>query len=102
LQIGNRAEAGVAAAGVVDGETKTALAEQAEPLSEIGVVFDRRSLGDLDDHALRILHLVLVERRIAEVVRIDVQKQQLVRLQTRLDSLDRAAPAQTAELPDEI
>ena len=86
LEVGDRAEARVAAARVVDGEAEAALAERLEPLAEFRVVLDRRALGDLDDDALRILDFVLVERRIAEVVRVDVEEQQLVRLQPRAPS----------------
>ena len=34
--------------------------------------------------------------------RIDVEKKQLVRLEPRLDALDRAAATEPAELPDEV
>ena len=78
LEVGDRAQPRVAAARVVDRETEAPLAEETQAFAEFRVVLDRRAFGDLDDHALGILYLVLVERRIAEIVRVDVQKEQLV------------------------
>src|SRR5206468_1333995 len=70
--------------------------------TKLWIVLDRRSLGDLDDDPFRILHLVLVERRIAEVMRVDVEEQQLAGLEVRIHPLDRAAATQPAQLPHEI
>src|ERR1041385_1617056 len=75
LEIRDRAETGVAAARVVDGETEAAFAKDAEALAEFWVVLDRRALGDLDDHSFRIFDLILIERRIAEVMRVDVEEE---------------------------
>src|SRR5207253_8306069 len=55
LEVGNRAKSGVTAAGVVDGESISLVAELLEATAEFRVVLDGRALGDLDYHAGRIL-----------------------------------------------
>src|SRR5262245_15711546 len=65
LEVGNRAQSGVAAAGIVDRESEPNLAKGAEALAKLWVILDCRPLGDLDDHAVRVLYLSLVERGIA-------------------------------------
>src|SRR4051812_45858875 len=83
LEVRNGAESGVAAAGVVHREPKSFIAERLEALAELGIILDRRALSDLDDDTLGILDFVLVERGIGEVMWIDVQEEQLVRLEPR-------------------
>src|SRR4051812_12367453 len=102
LEVRDRAQPSVAAPRIVHREAKALLSEDLQPLSELWIVLDRRALGDLDDDTIRELHLVLIEHRIAEVVRIDVQEEQLIRLQTRLDPFYRSRSTQAAELPHQI
>jgi len=79
LEVRNGAQAGVPAPGVVDRKAIAAFAQGLQPLAKLRVVLDRRALGDLDDDALRVGHLVieLAELRIHEVVRIHIQEQEL-------------------------
>jgi len=88
---------GVIAAAAMDqrGSLQKALAKEKggsvgdhdiEPLAELGVILDRRAFRDLDDHSRWVFHLVLVERRIIEIVRIDVDEQKLILLELVLHS----------------
>src|SRR6476469_7436349 len=54
LEVGDRAESGVAASRVIDGEAEAALAKGAQALAELGVVLDRSALGDLENDAPRV------------------------------------------------
>ena len=95
LEIGDRAQSGVAAPGVVDGESVTFVAELLQAAAELGIILDRRSLGDLDDDLCRILHLQRVdsERGIGEIGRIDVHEEQLTILEQLAHTFDRALAA---------
>ena len=74
LEVRDRPESRVAAAGIVNGKPKARLPERPQTLPEFRIILDRRPFGDLDDDAVRMLHFVFVERRIIEIVRVDIEE----------------------------
>src|SRR5688572_25961688 len=104
LQVCDRAKAGIAASRVVDGEAVAAVAEVLEASPKLRVVLDGGALGDLQNHARRIrhVHVDLGECGVGEVVRIDVDEQQLAFRQSRLHSPDGGISAKPAQLPDHV
>src|SRR5690606_714673 len=106
-EVCNGAEAGVAAAGVVHREAESAVAEGLEVLLEARVVLDRGPLGDLEHDAARVIdaeigRVEIAERRVVEVVRVDVQEEVLALLQLVENAFHRAPAQQSTQLPDQV
>src|SRR5689334_19033740 len=101
LEVRDGTETGIAAPGVVHREAVPTLAERLETLTELRIILDGCPLRNLDDHATRIRHLTieLTELRVDEIMRIDVEEQQLAVREVMLHGFDRLAATQPTELP---